>query len=911
MNPSSAPTPRPRQLEKRDSFLRASILDTAMELGVGTSKTVTHWMFNPIGEEDEEAESILSPSLTYASTATSDESWPSHSSSLNRIASDASNSTGISYLEPSSLGDVLSPQQHSVQFQSDAPVTRDAPSEVQVVTAKHRKLRKAKPDGNGYESDGGYVSDVVTVTTEKKKKKGTKSKADGVATGEESEGGYLSEVLARRRRKKKEKKEREAALGGTDEESDGGYLSSHSKKEKKSKKPPTPQGDESDGGYLSESSKRKRFMFRMNNKSRKRQDSSDVSLEDIIPPVPSLPPMSLPVAERFATTMLSDRSPSRADTITTHSNRVETPSTYYSRTETPGYSLGERASCQRSSDDGPSMADIPSRGPTPVSTTKPLPSPNLSMVGLTSAFNDAQSVRTPSTDVLRAFGRHALASAPRSPLKSANSTPDVPAVVQEDSGLPSSYTVPKMGMPPPKRNISQKRVPPQISAPNTQSLSVRAQHTFASGSDTLIPVTLTPPTPTPGARWRLGSRAQRTDTIPSPALSTNTLPTTPASSNFDSTPNSPSASTPSDSAYTSPAPSSGASVSSISPAQFRPNGLSKYDIPPLSPPPVGPLPQPPTEAGSSGSYGRLGNERSRRPSTADSDTSGSLRQTTSRMLRPVSPQIRSPPTGPLPPPPTSSSRSASGSLSQRLTPILTIATTTSVSPASPLGSEGGPPLFSQRIPSSQRGKEPPFPAHPLVARSTPQLDTSSRSLRAAENMPQPLSAGATNDDAQFQREQHAKLNVAWQPRSASALEHRQDRLTEKRQSWIDFEDCRDSVSIRTSTSSRPDIDSVLSILQSNPEDNRSEVYNTRSAEGPDEDDRSRYPDDEEDFDNRYSVFSDSAEPSRISILDKERSSNARQKFLKRVEQMYSKEGIARGSVPPVPSLPPPSSPRWK
>ena len=71
-----------------------------------------------------------------------------------------------------------------------------------------------------------------------------------------------------------------------------------------------------------------------------------------------------------------------------------------------------------------------------------------------------------------------------------------------------------------------------------------------------------------------------------------------------------------------------------------------------------------------------------------------------------------------------------------------------------------------------------------------------------------------------------------------------------------------------------------------------------------DDDKSRYPDDEVDFDSRYSIFDDSQERSRISILDKERSSNVRQQFLKRVEEMYSKDGINRGMAPPVPKLPP-------
>ena len=50
-------TPRP-PLEQRDSVLRASILDTALELGVGTNSAVEKWMFGTIGEVDEELEEV-------------------------------------------------------------------------------------------------------------------------------------------------------------------------------------------------------------------------------------------------------------------------------------------------------------------------------------------------------------------------------------------------------------------------------------------------------------------------------------------------------------------------------------------------------------------------------------------------------------------------------------------------------------------------------------------------------------------------------------------------------------------------------------------------------------------------------------------------------------------------------------
>lgn len=167
------------------------------------------------------------------------------------------------------------------------------------------------------------------------------------------------------------------------------------------------------------------------------------------------------------------------------------------------------------------------------------------------------------------------------------------------------------------------------------------------------------------------------------------------------------------------------------------------------------------------------------------------------------------------------------------------------------------------------------------------------------------------DEAQSQRDQQGRLNVTWQPRSASALDHRRrddDGGAVDRQSWVEYEDARDTLSVRTSTSSQRDVQSVLSALQDPPhqDDDRSELYKpSRSTEGTDED---AYDDD---GDDRYSMFTDDDTRSRVSILDKDRSHDVRQKFLQRVEKMYSKEGIARGMVPPVPKLPSPSSPRFK
>lgn len=51
----SSPRRRERVVE-RDSVLRASIFDTALELGVADSSAVAKWMFSPVQEMDEDVE---------------------------------------------------------------------------------------------------------------------------------------------------------------------------------------------------------------------------------------------------------------------------------------------------------------------------------------------------------------------------------------------------------------------------------------------------------------------------------------------------------------------------------------------------------------------------------------------------------------------------------------------------------------------------------------------------------------------------------------------------------------------------------------------------------------------------------------------------------------------------------------
>lgn len=57
---SRVPRPRARRRDS-DTVLRASVLDAAIELGIG-NKTVAKWMFSPVeeGDEEEELEQVCS-----------------------------------------------------------------------------------------------------------------------------------------------------------------------------------------------------------------------------------------------------------------------------------------------------------------------------------------------------------------------------------------------------------------------------------------------------------------------------------------------------------------------------------------------------------------------------------------------------------------------------------------------------------------------------------------------------------------------------------------------------------------------------------------------------------------------------------------------------------------------------------
>ncbi|KAI9456057.1 hypothetical protein BJY52DRAFT_1277863 [Lactarius psammicola] len=263
---------RPRRNLREPSYsrdsnaLRASVLDAALELGIGTSRAVENLIFNTVDEEDD-VDSFTTPALTSASAATSDENSPS-----------------VPPFPPPTL-DIQHTRAPSDDSHSYAPSS--------LRSNQPRKLRKARKD-DGYDSDGGYLSDGS-----KKKKKSKDRKNTGTSSHEADfsiDGGYLTDATKKSSEKKKDKKGDKVTDGYVTDSS----TRTHHKLTKKSRAH-ADDGDLSDGGYLSEVSvKKKKTFFRLGSRSPSTSRKGAVSSNSLPPPVPALPPPLHPIADFFA-----------------------------------------------------------------------------------------------------------------------------------------------------------------------------------------------------------------------------------------------------------------------------------------------------------------------------------------------------------------------------------------------------------------------------------------------------------------------------------------------------------------------------------------------------------------------------------------------------------------------------------
>ncbi|KAF8487627.1 hypothetical protein F5888DRAFT_126957 [Russula emetica] len=233
---------RPREVvynrdPNRDT-LRASVLDVALELGIGTSWAVENLIFDSVMEEDE---SVTTPTLT--SEVTSDESWP-------LVPSWNPADVVLPVRKPTSVARTPTPDLQAARARSEDSHTPTPP-----LPHQPRKLRKARKDG--YESDGGYISDN---SKKKKKDKKDQKKVSESSFGPEyqSDGEHLSDLMKSGVDKKKKRKDK-----GNKMSDDLGANSSIKMSNVSTKKSriPSDDGDVSDGGYLLETTGKKKRSF--------------------------------------------------------------------------------------------------------------------------------------------------------------------------------------------------------------------------------------------------------------------------------------------------------------------------------------------------------------------------------------------------------------------------------------------------------------------------------------------------------------------------------------------------------------------------------------------------------------------------------------------------------------------------
>jgi hypothetical protein len=223
-------------------------------------------------------QNVTTPTLTSASAATSDESWPLVPA-WNSIPADLV----LPVRKPSNVAPAPSSDSQAGRAQSEDSHTPTFP-----LSHQPRKLRKARKDG--HESDGGYLSDNL-----KKKKKDKKDQKNGSGSSfgpeYQSDGEQVSNLTKRGADKKKQKGK------GSKMSDDLGADPSVKTFNVSTKKPRTPsdEGDVSDGAHLSEATGKKKRSF-FSRRSRSPSASRKGFQSDTPPPVPTLPPTPIPTS---------------------------------------------------------------------------------------------------------------------------------------------------------------------------------------------------------------------------------------------------------------------------------------------------------------------------------------------------------------------------------------------------------------------------------------------------------------------------------------------------------------------------------------------------------------------------------------------------------------------------------------
>ncbi|KAF8063482.1 hypothetical protein FPV67DRAFT_1672502 [Lyophyllum atratum] len=880
-------------VKRESNALRASVLDAALELGIGTNSTVANWMFNNALSEEEE-EDQPSPALTYGSTATSDESpisgrFPSTSSSSHVSSNLKSAQPPDKNIFPVPEGHIRFDTSVDMPTRPSAGVTQGFPDipipprPVTPITPTRGKLRKKR--GDGYESDGGYMSDVGKKKDKDKKKGGVKETAGGMdVEADKKERAKEAKIRAkeeklREKKEKEEEKKRKKSMGrskkGDTEDKDGyttGYeTDSTPAKGSKSKSKSKPSGDagyETDSGYLSSTSGKSKSRSRFFSLGSK-QSKANLRQEEI-PAMPTLvipkEPVSLPIASRFASAVAP---PPPSLPVS-----VSTPLGHSSPTSTDPPHMPPLVT----SPSLPAFATAPlysSTSPTVFRTANRESGDSAESGGSVSRSSSTSHSKRQGVQFFRPESSHGhgngsystITSASQVPLpQSAATSPVSPTREFPSISLPLTHTT--------SSSPTRKGYP----LPDSYAVPSSRQQSPPNSPDALSPPVIPTsrnPSPAPGLKvpgsqfLQATSPSPTSSAAPSPRLRPRFAPTdgfgprtTPSLSPNPSpspVPRSPSPllRSPSRQAADRPAltiiPSSAYIVPSphASPGLPAPNVLAYYDIPPPSPPPAGPLPSVPPlrSVAPTGTQSR----------TQDRPGGGSV-----------------------------------GSIAQSRTP------------------EQG--LYTQAIPSIQRGREAPFPARPILP-SAMQAGVG-QGLEARVKVPRyrelyglPLPPG----QADHSRAERTSMMRDWDSHSEAGPAI--DVVEPSDGGWEDLgyddqdeEDMRDVLD----RFEEARVGSRAQQQQGGKALGRSHSFEAiRNRLSGNSDSEDHYEDEGEEATGRKSSTEEGGGDrnsrwsgsiySRVSVLDPEKSEEARQRFVQRVEDMYGDGG--REKVPPVPKIP--------
>ncbi|KAG1772070.1 hypothetical protein EDD22DRAFT_1020989 [Suillus occidentalis] len=482
------------------NVVRASVFETALELGIHNS-TVANWIFNsPLPEEVEELEDIppeteaeevrwhhfgylwtlneslsftslllrsppqtLTPALTFGSQTASDESSATSSPKNNVASARRTHMHEPSVFEP--------PHVHFNDFAS-AQLTLSLPPLSMAVNERERSGSMSNSSGKPSNDVGHQSSEDIARQTDRKCATPSSAKSEA---GYVSDGQYLSDGAGLKKSGKlkgKGKKGKPPTLDlrpGFDEapgySSDGGYLSASSSKSQ---------------GKSSKGKSRAMAFFRRKPKKPRASDEED---DNYIPPVPAMPPMAVPSNPRpLKHLVATPSSPTRSGftplTLNFNtSNRASSP-VLHSRKDRASPPLA-RVATPSSTPPRPSeqtVNSMPSPSPSPVPPSTP-------------------ALALPSMQISRA-------PTPSTPLSVVSPISQAPATPVRSSPIasPRHITI-RPAAPPPTQPLPQPPPSPMLPRPSTPSRGAPGPPpTQALPPVPMRPLPVPPPTPTTPSR---------------------------------------------------------------------------------------------------------------------------------------------------------------------------------------------------------------------------------------------------------------------------------------------------------------------------------------------------------------------------------------------------------------------------